>query len=317
MSKSEDPFDKIIINGAIEEIKTLIKDIPNITRYRNDAGSSLLHIATIFRNLDAVKLLVENGADVNFKDDYGCSPLYYAVVFSKYTIIDYLIKAGADINARCNAGNTPMHQAVNDISLFKYLIQNGAKPIANNNGDTPLHFAAIYGDLDVGTVLLDMTMNVNVKNNDEDTPLHKAAYYGNLDVIKLLVERGANLDIQDKLEETALHKAAFCGKLSVVEFLLDMGVTIDIKNIVRDTPLHKAGYNGKTDVAEYLIQCDANLNDENKYGCKYSNIIKYYNDRIARKPDTTYMLWIGDDAEYCDDTVLSQLQELDVTDLIS
>jgi ankyrin repeat protein len=48
--------------------------------------------------------------------------------------------------------------------------------------------------------------DVKVANNNGDTPLHRAAYYGELDVVKYLVEeKGADVKAADKDGDTPLH----------------------------------------------------------------------------------------------------------------
>lgn len=79
-----------------------------------------------------MKLLIENGAEINIKDNDGNTPLHYAAKRGFMGIIRLLVENGADINAKNNDGQTP-----NDISFFKgnvfgYLIYC-LKPIQNEH----------------------------------------------------------------------------------------------------------------------------------------------------------------------------------------
>ena len=44
--------------------------------HKNASGASVLHVAAAFDKRDAVKLLLDTGADVNTIDNDGCSPLH-------------------------------------------------------------------------------------------------------------------------------------------------------------------------------------------------------------------------------------------------
>ena len=53
-----------------------------------------------------------------------------------------------------------------------------------------------------------------------ETPLHKAAIDGNLEEARTLILNGANIEAHCFRLETSLHKAAFNGNLEIVEFLI-------------------------------------------------------------------------------------------------
>jgi ankyrin repeat protein len=65
---------------------------------------SVLHIAVMNGNLKHVKILVENGAGVNFKGDMGYTPLHNAILARHRNIIDYLLSVGSDKNIKNEFG---------------------------------------------------------------------------------------------------------------------------------------------------------------------------------------------------------------------
>ncbi|WP_179947089.1 ankyrin repeat domain-containing protein, partial [Wolbachia endosymbiont of Bemisia tabaci] len=67
----------------------------------------------------------------------------------------------------------------------------------------------------------DKGANVNAKNNDGATPLHWAALHDNLQVAGLFINKRANVNAKDENGWTPLHTAAARGNLGVVKLILD------------------------------------------------------------------------------------------------
>jgi len=103
-----------------------------------------LHIAVKHDRFECLKYLVEKGANVNVRDSFDETPLHYAVWDRKYEITVFLIEKGADINAKNANGYTPLHVAayVNDVNIAKLLVEKGSDLRAVEvNGGTPLDIA--------------------------------------------------------------------------------------------------------------------------------------------------------------------------------
>ncbi len=69
---------------------------------------SLLHMAAYAGNMEAVKLLVELGADVNALGDMHYTPLHYAARKGHDDVYDYLIANGAATDIVSQFGTTPL-----------------------------------------------------------------------------------------------------------------------------------------------------------------------------------------------------------------
>ena len=107
-------------------------------------------------NIDQIKKLLENGADVNAADKDGWTLLHIISIndrlaagqpeAGKYSIdlVRLLLELGADIQARTECGNTPLHYACTHgmVDVTRLLLESGADPEAENHfGVTPLDLA--------------------------------------------------------------------------------------------------------------------------------------------------------------------------------
>jgi ankyrin repeat protein len=64
------------------------------------------------RAIDALKLLLAAGGDVNAKDPRGLTPLHEAARWGWNDVVQFLVDSGADLTAKDNRGNTPVDSAL-------------------------------------------------------------------------------------------------------------------------------------------------------------------------------------------------------------
>lgn len=166
--------------------------------YKNQEGETLLHIATIQGNLDRVKFLVAEGADVKAVTNSWQTPLHYAVNFGWFEITKFLLENGAKVNALTNFDYSPLHYAANQgrISITKLLIEKGAPlNIQNIFGQTPLHLAANHEKSEF-----------NCKDCGSRYQ-YCATSHGRIEVVKFLIEKKVKLYLEDEDGFTALDLA--------------------------------------------------------------------------------------------------------------
>lgn len=145
-------------------------------------------------NLEKVKSLIADGADINAVDRQGWTPLYTAIQRQQKEIAEYLVAKGADVTIADRGGMTPLHAAAfkGDIELVGLLIEKGADVNGKDrNGGTPLHLAAQFGWKDVVELLLSKGADVNLQTNRSENALSKATKWNRQEVIDLLVQHGA------------------------------------------------------------------------------------------------------------------------------
>lgn len=151
--------------------------------------------------------------------------LYEASMYGDVQSIKILLSMGAPVNAKNDAGQTPLHLAVTSLNVeaCKLLIEHGANVnIANNDGNTPLHFGAPYKD--ICELLIVHGANVNAKNNKGWTPIFNVVYkYDNPDDCALLISKGANINEKDNSGRTPLDLAKAVNNQKVYDFLISKG----------------------------------------------------------------------------------------------
>lgn len=157
-------------------------------------------------------------------------------------------------------------------SIVLYLLEQKANVNAKDYyGSTPLHYAAMRGNVEAAQQLLTQK-NINIELRDKTlmTALHSAASSGSYEVCKLLLEHGSDVRCSDEEDMRPLHFAAMEGHFAVVQLLFEHGetkggYTLLAKMIMdqdRDeqTALHLAVENGHKDIVRLCIEKGANVN---------------------------------------------------------
>lgn len=211
---------------------------PINARMRN--GATPLLRATQNPDLNVLKLLVAEGADLQLRNNFGQSVLHYAAWYDfRPDMLRFLLAQGMDIDIRDNYGNTPFLRAAEDspsVDLLDFLLQNGADIRArNDNGATALHQLA--------------------ERSDEESQA----------LIRFLLEKGLGIDFleaRDKWGKTPfLTAATFCRNKATLEFWVAQGVDVFAQTNQGRTALHQLAnnhYNNdkaerRIELAQYLI----------------------------------------------------------------
>ncbi len=100
-----------VSSNDLQGIAFFSKGGASIVNQQNMGGATALHIACREGNIDAVKALIENGANPNIADNEGWTPLMRAVLTANAEITDLLIDKGADVSALNSDGDSVIVQA--------------------------------------------------------------------------------------------------------------------------------------------------------------------------------------------------------------
>ena len=204
-----------------------------------------------------VQLLLANGADVNTKSKLGRSPLLIAAgINGNSNAVRMLLEKGANPTVADNNGTTPLLLAAtagDTASIRLLLAAKAPADQADKGGTTPLLNAATNGNIEAVKALLAHQPNVNavsvsttpskVKNGtialDRFTPLIAASAYGSPDLIKLLLDAGANVNAQDVRGMTPLIYAIASDRpdVRVVRALIARGADVSVRTKDGETAL--------------------------------------------------------------------------------
>uniref|UniRef100_A0A670YKS0 VPS9 domain-containing protein n=1 Tax=Pseudonaja textilis TaxID=8673 RepID=A0A670YKS0_PSETE len=148
--------------------------------------------------------------------------------------------------SRDDQGFTPLHVAAiyGQAPLIDLLVSKGAVVTATDyHGSTPLHLACQKGYQNVTLLLLHYKSSTEAQDNNGNTALHLACIYGHEDCVKALVYydvHSCKLDIGNEKGDTPLHIAARWGYQGIIEVLLQNGANPGILNRMKETPVQCA-----------------------------------------------------------------------------
>lgn len=239
-------------------------------------GTSL-QAASWWGNTDVVRLLIENGADVNAPGGKQGPILQTAAYRQHIDIVQLLIDSGSDLNAQGGEYGTALQAVLAGLgwednnaeamTIAKLLIENGADADARcGHYGTALQAAAYKRQTHIAKLLLDSGADVNAQGGEYSTALQAAALFEG-DMVALLVENGANVNAQSGEYGGALHVAAFWGHKEMVLFLLDSGADINAQGDEYGTPLQAVAFRSRPDMVRLLLDRGADVNAPGgKYG---------------------------------------------------
>ena len=181
------------------------------------------------------------------------------------------------------------------------MVESGKVPATyrDEEGITPLHWAAINNQFAVCKYLLDHGADVNVKGGESGaTPAMWAAQRCHFYVVNLLLDHGADPLATDGQGYNILHLATIDGNALLLILLLHQNIPVDVPDPQGHTSLMWAGYKGWPALVDLLLKWGASINssDDNGFsplhwalvrGSKpcIERLIEYGADRFAKTND--------------------------------
>ncbi|XP_063405743.1 serine/threonine-protein phosphatase 6 regulatory ankyrin repeat subunit C-like [Mytilus trossulus] len=254
------------------------------TTIKDKYGWSVLHTASVNGHTEVVKLLIDDGLDVNDTTQIGCTPLLLACQNGHYDIVKHLLDLNGDTLNSCvdttikdEYGWSVLHEACfqGHTNMVRLLITANVKINDKTKyGSTPLYLACQNGHYETVNFLLDLNdkksnnlVDTTVNYDDGRSVLHTACFNGHTEVVKLLIEIGLNVNDRQKNGFTPLYLACLKGHYETVKYLLDLNgdklnsrVDTTLKDTQGNSALHAAFSNQHTDVVQLLTEygnCEA------------------------------------------------------------
>ncbi len=260
--------------GDIQGIKSalkgsLIKKPADING--TDPERAPLLKAAVYKNADAVKYLLEQGADPNLAHiDHLLVNCYWDnQIDNMRTICSKLDKS------KIKSVAYTIHEAIKkeDIDVTGMLLDLGITSEQTNfNGISAVASAVWRCNLDILKLLVDKGIELHTPENMKDGGLMcgMGDYVGEdkqLKTAEYLYENGVEINcVYNKFDETPLMRAAKSNYLDLMRFYIENGADMEMKNNAGDSVLPIAVSEAKTDVVELLLESGANVNIRNKEG---------------------------------------------------
>ncbi|KFK37276.1 hypothetical protein AALP_AA4G236100 [Arabis alpina] len=284
--------------GRIDVIKELVLSFPNSLKVESASLDTPLHVAVRNNQVEATKLLLEEIKDHNMVQDVvnrqnreGNTVLHLATLGKQLQIVEMLIGEEAIIRGSVDADrqnrNWLTPKDILDVVIETeggnvsemYKPPGGFKTEdANGNNNTtkqkremekmnPLMEAARKGDIDflLRSTETDPSLLEVIVLNGEESPLHVASMYGHLSFVKEMLKISENLGRElNKDGFTPLHIAAAMGHIEIVRELLEKlsGEICLIKGKERKIPLHYAVMRGRVCVLDELVSANPDSIEE-------------------------------------------------------
>lgn len=219
-------------------------------------------------DIEGMRDAYNKGADPEDKTEpTGYRPIHLAASIGNLEALRLLIDYGVDVNAQTENGTTALHYAANhgDVLVTSLLLANEADPdIADSRGFVPLHFASYanqyqfeqatsaMNDGDYYSITKEASTEVSVTSAARS----KSSIPGMgefLGCVEMLVSFGADVNAKTMVKETALHYTPAFDQYEITEVLIDAGADVNAVDVEKETPLHEATAYGAVGVTQLLL----------------------------------------------------------------
>jgi len=241
-------------------------------------------------HVDAARLLLDAGSDVNAVDKNEITPLFMAISNNRIPMARFLIERGANINAKDWYGRTPLFAAIEmrnvdlDYQTFEHMVNAEDRKVI----------------LDFTAYLLDKGVDANIRVKEVpplrswmyllggslawvdftgETPFMLASLSGDVATMRLLLKHGADPKIATFSGTTPLMAAAGVNwvvdqtydegpdaLLEAVKLCYELGMDVNATNSMGLTAAMGAANRGSDSIIEFLVSKGAHLEMKDKVG---------------------------------------------------
>lgn len=221
------------------------------------------------RDVNVAKYWIqEQRHNTTLRFPHGVTPLMLVAKTGNEEILEAALNTDWNVNATDNEKNTPLHWAVmyKRPKAVEMLVAAGANINADEGWKTPLNLAIKNRDLEIVKLLIRLGADVNKKDSFDETPLMWAATWGQGDIIKVLLENGAKAGGKDATGDTALSRVSreFCPEC--VKMLIEAGEDVNNGYEKGKIPLLIAGEYCDDKAAQILMEAGADVTVKDEDG---------------------------------------------------
>jgi ankyrin repeat protein len=241
------PQNKIELRYKKETINNLLGKGANPNVSDPKTMLTPLMYAAILNDAPLIKLLLDNGANIDDKDTHKLTALQHAVIENSETAYELLTAKGADIETKDERGFSALFLAVvmSNEQAYKFFVEHNAiVDTTDNQGNTPLIVAALYDNMKARNFLLKNNADIHLKNiykesafdiigkkeirrSDLDKELVAAVKTHNFEKVEELLNDGADPNTTDDRGVNVMYIAAGRGYTNIVDILEKSGADID------------------------------------------------------------------------------------------
>jgi ankyrin repeat protein len=251
----EPPLIQAAKTRDVDTIRTLLKQRADVNAVQGDRATAL-HWAAHFDDVRMADVLLGAGARADAADDTGATPLYVACLNHSASMVERLLKAGANPNATLLNGETALMTCsrTGDARTVNALLAAGANPNAKEtaHAQTALMWAASQRHPEAVAALLAHGADVGARSRVyTQTVTSEVTQRAGREELNYTVPRGGS---------TALLFAARVGDAESARLLLEKGADVNDALPNGTTALVEAAHSGQQSVGILLLEKGANPN---------------------------------------------------------
>lgn len=243
---------------SIAQVKEQLKKFPDVNA-KDHRNFDVLSYAILRRsNMDMIRFLVDQGANVNSITHHDRSPIFWAATRKNLAAFEYLLEKGARVDIIEERGySLLMYTAASGVSNSRFyeLLEEHGVAIKNekhkDGRNALLMVASAMDDLQIVDYFVKKGLSLDATDKQGNNILAIAAQSKNLDIVKGLVAKGIKPNTKNNAFIMASRRSRG-SSLSVefLQYLESLGYQPNTNNEAGITPLLQMAY-GEKDVACY------------------------------------------------------------------
>ena len=264
---------------SVEIIQNKIDEGHSLTEINYRGFDALSNAILNSNSIEAIRLLVNNGANIHKKIKRGGrTPAFWAVYKDNFKILKYFISKGVKANLEDDNGNSLIMYAASsgasDKRIYDLLLKKGAtlKATDKNNRNALLLYAKSIKNMEIIDYFVEKGLSIHSTDNDGNGLFNYVAISKNKKFLEKLIERGVsyepNIKTADNTFTFAVKRTRSGAVLSIafLQYLERLGLNPKAVAKGGSTSLINIAYSQKNiEIFKYFIEkgVDPNKTDSN------------------------------------------------------